>query len=142
VSGAVALTAAVVALEPDLTIYDGQVTSVAGTVPPLPWVLRNVQLPEVAVRAMSRRALLRTVRVRYLVYAGTAAGVRILADILDDALEASTPAAEGWVCSPLERVNSREAVQDPTVTIADTNKHPMFGVLEYVFTASARIPVG
>lgn len=134
---AVALSDGLLALIPEsVTLHDGQVPTVAGVVPAPPWVYATITLPEVSARSMARRGHLHTVRARFLVYAGTAPGVRIVADIVDGALEGARPVVAGWRCSPVEQVNIRPAEEDRDVTITGTNRHPMYGVLEYLFTAS------
>lgn len=138
-TGAAVLGAAVLALFPTdvtLPLYDGQVATAAGVVPAPPWLYVTMSLPAVSERSQARTGHLYICRVRVLVYAGTAAGVRIVADKVQ--IEGLRPVAAGWNTSPLELENTREAVEDPDVTIATTGKHPMYGVLEYLFTASPK----
>jgi len=136
-TGAVSLGAAVLALfpaDPTLPVYDGQVMTPDGKVPAPPWLYVTMSLPTPSERSQARTPALYTCHVRVLVYAGTAQGARIVADKV--ALEGKRPVATGWSTSPLELVNTREPVEDRDVTVVTTGKHPMYGVLEYQFTAA------
>lgn len=131
------LSAAVLALYPEqVTVHDGQVASVDGKVPSPPWVYVTFTLPRTSERSLARPGRLVDVRVRSLCYGANATAVRAVADKVMDALEGVRPVVAGWRTSPLELINTREAVQDRDVTVTGTNAHPMFGVLEHVFTAS------
>lgn len=132
---AVALGDAFLALAPAKK-FDGQVVNADGTVPTPPWTYWTLTLPDVTERSLARPGQLVTVRARGLVYAGTAKGVRIVADQVMAAVEGARPVAEGWRCSPVELVNTREAVEDRDVKVTATNLHPLYGVLEFLFTAS------
>lgn len=136
-TGSVVLGAATLALfptDPTLPLYDGQVASAAGVVPAPPWLYVTMSLPSISERSQARTGVLYMCRVRVLVYAGTAPGVRIVADKVQ--VEGLRPVAVGWLTTPLELENTRDPVEDLDVTITTTGKHPMYGVLEYLFTAS------
>ena len=136
-TGAAVLGAAVLALfptDPTLPLYDGQVATATGVVPAPPWLFVTLSLPAVSERSQARAGMLYTCRARVLVYATTALGVRIVADKVR--IEGMRPVASGWSTSPVELENAREAVEDLDVTITTTGKHPVYGVLEYLFTAS------
>lgn len=136
-SGADVLAQAVLDLYPDgVTVYDGQVVAPDGvTVPTPPWVHVTIGVPAVSVRSLARPAQLHVVMVRSLVYGLNATAVRRVVDKLD-ALEGARPVTAGWSTTPLEQVNTREPVEDTDVTVTGTNRHPMFAVVEHLFTAS------
>lgn len=136
-TGAVSLGAAVLALfpaDPTLPLYDGQVATPAGVVPAPPWLYVTMSLPVPTERSQARTAMLHVCRIRVLVYAGTAQGVRIVADKVQ--IEGKRPVAAGWSTTPIELENTRDPVEDPDVTITTTGKRPMYGVLEYRFNAA------
>lgn len=136
-TGAAVLGAAVLALFPTdatLPLYDGQVATAAGVVPAPPWLFVTMTLPAISERSQARTGQLYLCRVRVLVYATTALGVRLATDKVH--IEGQRPVAAGWSTSPLELENTRDAVEDPDVTITTTGKRPVYGVLEYLFTAS------
>lgn len=136
-SGARDLAAAVLALYPDgVTVHDGQVVASDGeSVPAPPWVYVTIALPDITERSLARPGHLHTVRIRSLVYGLNATAVRIVADKLA-VLEGARPVAAGWSTSPLELVNTREVVEDQDVKVTGTNRHPMYGVMEHLFTAT------
>lgn len=138
-TGARVLADAVLALYPtDVRVHDGQVVAGDGeTVPTPPWVHVTVTLPNVTERSLARPGHVQTVRVRSLVYGLNATAVRVVADKLAP-LEGARPVAAGWSTSPLEVVNTRDVVEDRDVKVTGTNRHPMYGVVEHLFTASMR----
>ena len=136
-SGAEVLASAVLALYPaSVTTFDGQVVSDDGvSVPEPPWVHVTVGVPDVSERSMARPGHLYRVTVRSLVYGLNALAVRRVTDKLA-VLEGARPVAAGWRITPLEQINTRPAVEDRDVTVTGTNRHPMYAVVEHVFTAA------
>ena len=116
-------------------VYDGQVVE-DGSVPTPPWTHVTISAPDVVERGQARAPHLRVVRVRCLVYGLTADSVRVVSGLVNAALEGARPVVSGYRTSPIEQVNTRAPIEDFEVTVAGTNRHPMFGVLEYLFTMS------
>lgn len=127
------LAGALLALVPDdLTLYDGHVPAS----PTYPYVYALVTLPAAASRAMSTDVHGRLVRAQFTVVAGTADGVRIVAGLLDAALDGARPAADSYSFGRVKLRNARPTEEDRTVTVPATNRPAMYAVLEYEFVAS------
>lgn len=115
-----------------LRAFDGQVPGTA----PAAFVVVNQTLPDVWSRSMGRSRQAHRCLVRVTVTAGTAQGVRSIAQTVVDGLEGRRPVATGWSSSPLELLNTRAPTEDRDVDPGSGGRYPMFSVLEFVFTAT------
>ena len=132
-----ALAAAFLALMPEgVTVHDVQVPDL----PTYPYVAVQVRIPTPAGRAISFDRHGVVVRALVTVAAGTAEGVRIVADLVDDAVDGAVPVADGFTFGRVALRNVRVTAQDFSVTIPASKRHPVYAVLEYEFTAATATP--
>lgn len=115
-----------------LRAFDGQVP---GTAPPA-FVVVAQRLPDVASRSLGRSRQAHRCLVRVTVTAGTAQGVRQIAQDVIDGLEGRRPDAAGWSVTGLELINTREPTEDRDVDPGHGGRYPMFSVLEFEYTAT------
>lgn len=128
-----ALADAFLALLPtDHPWHDGHVPN--GHDLPYRWV--RVRLPVVSERSLARPGQLLVLDAVVTCVAGTAAGARTMAADTTTALEGARPVAAGWLTSPVESLNAREVAEDTDVIIPGTNRHPIYAITEWRFTAS------
>lgn len=104
----------------------------------LPWVVTNVHIPDMRMRSLSRRRHGGICRITTTIAGANADSVRIVYEHLAGALEGARPVAEGWNTSPIEEFNARPIDTDDRFTITDTNRHPVYTVVEWQLTVSER----
>lgn len=124
------------------TVYDGQApVTGSDTLPPPPWVVANLRLPDVTDRSLAGPVHGAEVLVRLTATAGTAQGARM---ILDDllSLEGQRPVVDGWSCGPLLQINIREPQVDRDYVFAGASVHPVYVVIEFAAIVSRRIGGG
>jgi hypothetical protein len=115
-----------------LRAFDGQVPDVA---PPAFVVVRQT-IPDVWSRSLARSRQAHRCLVRVTVTAGTAEGVRSVAQTVVDGLEGRRPVAAGWSVSPIELLNTRAPEEDRDADPGHGGRYPMFAVLEFEYTAT------
>ena len=115
-----------------LRAFDGQVPGSA----PAAFVVVNQTIPDVWSRSLGRSRQAHRCLVRVTVTAGTAEGVRQVAEDVIDGLEGRRPVTPGWSVSPIELLNTRAPVEDRDVDPGSGGRYPMFSVLEFVYTAT------
>lgn len=115
-----------------LRAFDGQVPGTA----PLAFIVVNQHIPDVVSRSLGRSRQAHRCLVRVTVTAGTAQGVREIAQDVIDGLEGSRPLTTGWSVTALELLNTREPTEDRDVDPGHGGRYPMFTVLEFEYTAT------
>lgn len=117
---------------PGLRAFDGQVPGTA----PAAFIVVNQTIPDVWSRSLGRSRQAHRCLVRVTVTAGTAEGVRLVAQDVVDGLEGRRPVTPGWSVSPIELLNTRAPAEDRDVDPGSGGRYPMFSVLEFVYTAT------
>lgn len=101
-----------------------------------PWVVARIHIPNTLSRSMAGTRHAQRVRIAVTIAGLTFASVRVKADKLDPIVEGARPAAEGWSLSPIRRLNTRDIVEDDSITLTSANRHPVFTVIEWELTAA------
>ena len=101
-----------------------------------PWTVARVQIPNTLSRSIAGTRHAQRVRIAVTIAGMTYTSVRVIADKLDTLLEGARPSAPGWALSPIRRLNVRDIVEDETITLTTSNRHPVFTVVEWELTAT------
>lgn len=102
----------------------------------LPWTVARIQIPNTLTRSMAGTRHAQRVRIAVTIAGMTYTSVRVLYDKLDTLLEGARPIAPGWSLSPLRRLNARDFTEDESISLTDTNRHPIYTVVEWELTAT------
>lgn len=113
-----------------VTRYDGEAPSGAT----LPWVVRNVSIPDVDSRSEASTPQGRVGRLRLTFAGATENAVLTIADLVMPSLEGARPVAAGWDVSPLRQVGEVRIYPDTDVTLP--TGHPLVGSAMFEFTAT------
>ena len=128
-----ALAAGFESLITGVTVYKDKVPAN----PSFPYVFVLTNFPNVAGRAVNRRAQFHHLRSRTTVVGLTGASVRIIAQKLSNSLEGKRPAVTGWKLGAIESVPNEQPIQpDNDVTIPNTNQHPLYQTFDWILTGS------
>jgi hypothetical protein len=119
-----------------LRAFDGQAIGDADGVLPPAFIVVRQTIPDVWSRSLARSRQAHRCLVRVTVTAGTAEGVRSVAQTVVDGLEGRRPVAAGWSVSPIELLNTRAPEEDRDADPGHGGRYPMFAVLEFEYTAT------
>ena len=119
-----------------LRAFDGQTIGDADGVLPPAFIVVNQSIPDVWSRSLGRSRQAHRCLIRVTVTAGTAEGVRTVAQDVVDGLEGARPVTAGWSVSPIELFNTRPPEPDRDVDPGHGGRYPMFSVLEFEYTAT------
>lgn len=102
----------------------------------LPWTVARIQIPNTLTRSMAGTRHAQRVRIAVTIAGMTYTSVRVIADKLDTLLEGARPFAPGWSLSPLRRLNVRDLTEDETITLTNTNRHPVYTIVDWELTVT------
>lgn len=102
----------------------------------MPWTVARVQIPNTLTRSMSGTRHAQRVRITVTIAGMTFTSVRVIFNNLDTLLEGARPITPGWSVSPLRRLNVRDLVEDESITLTNSNRHPVHTIVEYELTVT------